>query len=62
MTKEQAFKILGLEQQELLDNQEIQELQTLCIGKRNRLNSVIKSDKKGGKTVKVHNLQALIDN
>ena len=62
VTKQQAFEILGLGQQDLLDNKNIQELLTQHSAKSKRLDSFIQNDKNGGQIVKVHNFQALIDN
>ena len=61
MTKEQAYSILGMAQEDLLDNHVIQGLLTEHNKKDAKLNTVIKNDKRGGKVVRIQNFQALID-
>lgn len=61
VTKEQAFEILGLSQEELLDNDSIQQLLTQLADDPVQLNSVIESIGGGGQTIKIRNFQALID-
>ena len=60
VTKDQAFEILGLSQEELLDNDSIQQLLTQLADDPIQLNSVIESIS-GGQTIKIRNFQALID-
>jgi hypothetical protein len=60
VTKEQAFQILGLSQEELLDNTQIQSLLTELAEDPVRLNSVIQNTLDGS-TIKIANFQALID-
>lgn len=62
MTKLQAFEILGMDQQDLLSNNRIQELLIKHSDSKKKVNTFIQDDKKGGKIVKVQNFQALIDN
>lgn len=61
VTKEQAFEILGLTQNELLDNAMIQNLLTSYEVDPIQMNSMIESQKNGGQLIKVRNFQALID-
>ena len=61
VTKEQAFEILGLTQNELLDNAMIQNLLTSYESDPIQMNSMIESQKNGGQLIKVRNFQALID-
>jgi len=61
VTKEQAFEILGLTQNELLDNEMIQQLLTQYAEDPMQMNSLIESQKNGGQLIKVRNFQALID-
>lgn len=56
---EQAFKILGLSQADLLDNQTIQELLTQYYEEAIQLNSTFQNSM--GQGIKVRNFQALID-
>jgi len=62
VTKEQAFEILGIGQQDLLDNVAIQELLTEHSDQKKRFNTTISDGKYGGRTIKIANFQALIDN
>ena len=62
VTKLQAFEILGMDQQDLLSNNRIQELLIKHSDSKKKVNTFIQDDKKGGKIVKVQNFQALIDN
>ena len=62
VTKEQAFEILGITQNQLLDNAKIQELLTMHASKPMQVNSLVESNKSGGQMIKVRNFQALIDN
>ena len=50
--------MLGMTQEDLLDNDAIQGLLTKQ-SESKQLNSFIQNDKKGGQIVKVHNFQAL---
>ena len=52
--------MLGMTQEDLLDNDAIQSLLTKQ-SESKQLNSSIKNDKKGGRIVKVHNFQALLN-
>ena len=61
VTKEQAFEILGLTQDQLLDNEKIQQLLTQHANDPMQLNSVIENKKNQGEMIKVRNFQALID-
>lgn len=54
MTKEQAFEILGLSQEELLDNEMIQKLLTQHGEDPIKMNSLIENSN-GGQTIKVRN-------
>ena len=62
VTKEQACEILGLTQEELLDNVKIQELLTAHANKPMTMNSLIEDRKNEGQMIKVRNFQALISN
>ena len=54
--------MLGLNQNELLDNQEMQRLLTQHNqSKGTKVNTLIRNDKKGGEILMVSNFQALID-
>jgi len=55
VTKDQAFEILGLTQNELLDNQMIQELLTKHSEDPLQMNSLVESSKNGGQMIKVRN-------
>ena len=55
MTKEQAFKILGMEKQELLESNAIQELLSKKNEQMKRYDSCILDDRNGGKIVRVSN-------
>ena len=55
VTKEQAFEILGLTQNELLDNEMIQQLLTQHADDPMQMNSLIESQKNGGQLIKVRN-------
>lgn len=55
VTKEQAFEILGLTQNELLDNEMIQQLLTQYADDPMQMNSLIESQKNGGQLIKVRN-------
>jgi UTP-glucose-1-phosphate uridylyltransferase len=61
VTKEQAFQILGLSQEELLDNVMIQTLLTQHGEDPIKMNSLIENCNNGGQMIKVRNFQALID-
>lgn len=63
MTREQAFEILGLSQEELVDNFQIQRLLTQHADSSDnpmQLNSII-TNQFGTASIKVRNMQALID-
>ena len=62
VTKQQAFEILGIGQRDLLDNIAIQELLTEHSNEKKRYNTTISDGKYGGRTIKIANFQALIDN
>lgn len=53
--------MLGMTQEDLLDNNTIQELLTKQ-SENKQFNAFIKNDKKGGQIVKVHQFQLLLDN
>ena len=53
VTKSQAFEILGIDQQDLLENDSIQELLSKKHDRQKRFNSQIKDERKGGKVVRV---------
>ena len=53
MTKVQAFEILGMGQNELLNNNRIQELLVRHSDHKKKVNTFIQDDKKGGRIVKV---------
>ena len=53
VTKVQAFEILGMGQNELLNNNRIQELLVRHSDHKKKVNTFIQDDKKGGRIVKV---------
>ena len=55
VTKEQAFEILGLTQNELLDNLKIQELLTQYAAEPLQVNSLVDNGKNCGQMIKVQN-------
>ena len=55
VTKVQAFEILGMGQNELLNNNRIQELLVRHSDQKKKVNTFIQDDKKGGRIVKVQN-------
>lgn len=59
MTKEQAFEILGLTKDQLLDNNKIQDMLTQHAANPLQVNSLIEAG--AGAMIKVQNFQALID-
>ena len=61
VTKDQAFEILGLTQDQLLDNEKIQQLLTQHAEGPMQLNSIIENKSNAGEMIKVRNFQALID-
>ena len=61
VTKKQAFQILGVNEEELLSNGDIQKLLTMHAGHQQRVKSIIQNSRDGGKILKVHNFQALYD-
>ena len=60
VTKQQAFEILGLAPEELLDNLMIQQLLNKHNEDQNRVDTTVKNDL-GGQTIVVNNFQALLD-
>ena len=55
VTKQKAFELLGLTQEDLLGNETIQDLLNVWSSGHKSFNSVIQNDKKGGKIVRVRN-------
>ena len=61
VTKEQACQILGITQNELLDNVKIQELLTAHASNPMKVTSLVEDRENEGQMIKVRNFQALID-
>ena len=61
VTKDQAFEILGLTQDQLLDNEKIQALLTQYAENPMQVSSLIDNGRVPGQMIKVSNFQALLD-